>query len=148
VVILISSSLSVLAAVVEWGYFTDSNQSSQLMTLIGLAMLITGILIRVWAIRILGKHFTATAKLNDDHQLIQEGPYQLVRHPSYLGAFLAIIGCSVFLNATTAIVIAITAMSLAYYIRITVEEKMLALYFGKQYNEYKTKTKRFIPFVW
>jgi protein-S-isoprenylcysteine O-methyltransferase Ste14 len=148
VVILIMSSASVVSGVVEWAYFTDFSVSSFPATLLGFVMLAGGILIRVWAINVLGKHFTATATLNQDHQLIRTGPYRFVRHPSYLGAFLAIIGSTVFLNTIYAVAIAIICMSVAYYIRISVEEKMLASYFGKQYDEYQLKTKRFIPFVW
>lgn len=147
-VILIMSSLSVVVSVVEWAYFQNPAASSQIITLIGLLMLTVGISIRVWAIYVLGKHFTATATITNNHQLIKNGPYKLVRHPSYLGAFLAIAGCPVFLNAGWAFGFATVAMTLAYYLRISVEEKMLTDYFGEGYVQYKMQTKRIIPFIW
>jgi protein-S-isoprenylcysteine O-methyltransferase Ste14 len=147
-VILIMSSLSVVASVTEWAYLNNAQESSFLLTMAGAFLLITGISIRVWAIRTLGKHFTATVTLTNDHQLVKSGPYQWVRHPSYLGAFMAIVGCPVFLNAVWATLIAVISMTVAYYVRIGVEEKMLSSYFGKEYQDYKKGTKRIIPFIW
>lgn len=147
-VILIMSSLSVVAAVSEWAYLNDAEQSSQLLTIIGAILLVCGIAVRVWAIQTLGKHFTATVTLTNDHQLVKSGPYQWVRHPSYLGAFMAIVGAPVFLNAHWAALVAFLSMTIAYYLRIGVEEKMLSAYFGNQYQDYKKVTKRIIPFIW
>lgn len=148
VVILIMSSLSVVSAVTEWAYFNNGRERSLYMTLTGAALLAGGVSIRVWAIRTLGKHFTATATITEGHQLVRSGPYRVVRHPSYLGAFMALVGCPLFLNATWATVIAAAAMTIAYYLRIGVEEKMLSSYFGVQYDDYKKSTKKIIPFIW
>ncbi len=147
-VILIMSSLSVVAAVSEWAYWNQAVESSLGWTVAGFCLLTGGIAIRVWAIRTLGKHFTATVTLTNDHQLVRSGPYHWVRHPSYLGAFMAIVGAPVFLNAWWAALIAVVSMTVAYYLRIGVEEKMLSSYFGEQYLDYKKKTKRIIPFIW
>lgn len=148
VIILIMSSLSVIFSVVEWAYTTDTTNSSPWLNSIGLAMIAGGIFIRVWAIRTLGKHFTATVTLTQNHRFISSGPYKLVRHPSYLGAFMAIVGCPVFLNASWATLFSFIFMTIAYVIRITVEEKMLTSYFGHSYEKYKRQTKMIIPFIW
>ena len=94
------SSLSVVAGVVEWAYFRNAAEISQQLQLSGCCFIIVGIVVRVWAIQVLGKQFTATATLQTTTiKLYKAGPYKFVRHPSYLGAFLAIIGSAVFLNA-------------------------------------------------
>ena len=147
-IILIMSSLTVVASVTEWAYLNNAIESSVILTITGACLLILGISIRVWAIRTLGKHFTATVTLTSNHQLVRSGPYHWVRHPSYLGAFMALVGCPLFLNSLWATVIAIVSMTIAYYLRIGVEEKMLSSYFGKQYQDYKENTKRIIPFIW
>lgn len=148
IIILLMSSFSVVISNIEWAYYTNKEKTSILFTVVGFLLLLTGISIRVWSIKTLGKHFTATATVTKNHQLIKTGPYKAIRHPSYLGAFLAIIGSAVFLNVKWGIVMTAVAMSLAYYIRINVEERMLSLYFGEQYKIYKLKTKRLIPFIW
>lgn len=147
-IILLMSSASVLFSVIEWAYFSDTSSSLIVLDVAGIILLLTGIGIRIWAIQTLGKHFTATVTLTDDHQVITKGPYRFVRHPSYLGAFLAIIGAAVFLNSILATLFAAVCMSIAYYFRINVEEKMLSSYFGKSYESYKLRTKMFIPFLW
>ncbi len=148
IIILFMSSASVLFSVLEWAYFTNKTSETIFLNILGLSLLVSGVAIRIWAIQTLGKHFTATATINNDHRLIMDGPYQFVRHPSYLGAFMAIIGTPIFLNVSWAIAFVICAMSLAYFLRISVEEKMLSAYFGSSYNHYKTRTKRIIPFIW
>jgi len=147
-VILIMTCISVVSAVSEWAYLNHAEEYAVSITVMGAFLLVTGISIRVWAIQTLGKHFTATVTLTEGHQLVRSGPYQWVRHPSYLGAFMAIIGAPVFLNAGWATVIAAVSMTIAYYLRIGVEEKMLSSYFGAQYKDYKKHTKRIIPFIW
>ncbi len=148
IIILIMSSASVVTSVVEWAYFSENFNLFNFYTFIGILLLAAGISIRVIAILTLGKHFTATATINSDHQLIQTGLYRYVRHPSYLGAFMAILGTPFFLNDQWAVLFVLLAMSVAYYIRISVEEKMLAAYFGDNYKRYQLKTKRIIPFIW
>lgn len=147
-VILIMSSSSVVFSVIEWAYFSNNHAALNPIVYLGAVLLIAGICIRIYSIQTLGKHFTATAKINNDHELITSGPYKFVRHPSYLGAFLAILGMPLFLNDQWAILFVIIAMSVAYYIRINVEEKMLSSYFGDRYIQYKSYTKRIIPFIW
>lgn len=148
IIILIMSSLSVILAVLQWAYATDTSDSSFWMTALGLVMVVSGITIRVWAIRTLGKNFTATVTVTEKHQFISSGPYKYVRHPSYLGAFIAIVGFPVFLNASWATLLSFIFMTFAYVIRITAEEKMLISYFGKSYERYKRRTKMIIPFIW
>lgn len=148
VVILVMSSLSVVAAVSEWAYSNHAIESSVALTIAGAVLLAAGIAVRVWAIQTLGKHFTATVTLTDGHRLVRSGPYRWVRHPSYLGAFMAITGAPIFLNAWWATLVAVISMTIAYYLRIGVEEEMLSSYFGEQYLDYKKTTKRIIPFIW
>ncbi len=148
IIILIMSSASVVSSVVEWAYFSDTTTPLKLINIVGIVLMALGIFVRIWAIQTLGKHFTATATINNDHQLIQKGPYNIVRHPSYLGAFMAIVGTPVYLNSFWSVFFVVAAMSIAYYVRISVEEKMLSNYFGRSYEQYKLSTKRILPYIW
>ena len=146
--ILIASSISVFSSVIEWAYFTPDKSQINSVTVIGFIFLLIGICFRVWSINVLGKNFTATVKITREHELIKTGPYKLIRHPSYLGAFVAIIGCPVFLNNTYTIFISCIAMIIAYYFRINLEEKTLSNHFGKYYEDYKKDTYRLLPLIW
>jgi len=65
---------------------------SSLIAWAGLALLILGIIIRWTAIRDLGRYFTGTVRIRDNHRLIRTGIYEHLRHPAYTGALLAHLG--------------------------------------------------------
>ena len=146
-IIFILSLVGITAPIIEWAYFNPTvNGLSGLVP--GLIILAVGILLRFWAIRILGRFFTLTVQVAQDHALVKSGPYALIRHPSYFGAFLAFVGSAIILEAWWGLLIAIIAMLIAYSIRIKSEEIMLVSTFGAQYERYQTETKKMIPFVW
>jgi protein-S-isoprenylcysteine O-methyltransferase Ste14 len=148
VLILLMSLVSVVVPVVDWAYFTTEHDQVSFITIIGFLMIVAGISFRAWAVNSLGKYFTATVQIKADHQLVKTGPYAIVRHPSYTGAFLAIIAGGVILGSIIGFIISCMAMIIAYYVRIGIEEKELIGWFGNDYNEYKRNTKMIIPYVW
>jgi protein-S-isoprenylcysteine O-methyltransferase Ste14 len=147
ILILLMSFISVVVPVVDWAYFKNAPASFTIYSAIGIAMVITGISFRAWAVRSLGKYFTATVQIKDDHRLVKTGPYHIVRHPSYTGAFLALIAGGVILESLTGFIISCIAMIVAYYVRIGIEEKELIARFGNDYLEYRRETKMIIPYV-
>lgn len=146
-IIIVCSMISVIAPIVDWAYFGDQTYST-FVTGLGLALIVIGISLRAWAVQKLGKHFTATVQLKDDHALITSGPYSVVRHPSYSGALMAVVGSAVFLNSIIGTVVAFSLMMIAYYIRIKIEEQVLTGLFGNRYTDYSKRTKKLIPFIW
>jgi protein-S-isoprenylcysteine O-methyltransferase Ste14 len=53
--------------------------------LVGSGLVIAGSLLRIACFRALGKLFTFTISIRENHRLITNGPYSIVRHPSYIG---------------------------------------------------------------
>jgi protein-S-isoprenylcysteine O-methyltransferase Ste14 len=147
VLILLMSLVSVVVPLVDWAYFKNDHDSYSWYTVAGILMIVTGITFRAWAVRTLGKYFTATVQITEDHKLIRSGPYQIVRHPSYTGAFLAIIAGAVILESLAGFIISCMAMIIAYYVRIGIEEKELIARFGNDYVAYRQETKMIIPYV-
>ena len=145
--ILLLSLLSAAIPVLEWAYWHPGRHSS-IALITGLALILAGVGIRVWAIRILGDLFTATVQIKEAHRLVREGPYRIVRHPSYLGAFMATLGCAVLLQSWPGFFLAAALMLLAYHIRIKVEEEALVRAFGEQYTAFQQEAKKMIPFLW
>jgi protein-S-isoprenylcysteine O-methyltransferase Ste14 len=148
VLIIAMSMLSTIVPIVDWAYFSDPYQSDAVFTVVGFVVLWSGVILRNYSIKILGKHFTATIQLQKGHELISKGPYSAIRHPSYLGALLALVGSAIFLNSLIGTLASIAAMILAYIVRIKAEEHALENLFGNQYHDYKKRTKKLIPFVW
>ncbi len=148
ILILAMSFISVVVPVVDWAYFKSNQDGLNWITVLGILMIVVGITFRALAVRYLGKYFTPTVQIKDDHKLITTGPYSIVRHPSYTGAFLAIIAGGVVLESLVGFIISCTAMIIAYYVRIGIEEKELTANFGIAYEQYQKNTKMIIPYVW
>ena len=55
---------------------------------IGLASITLGTWIRLMTYRHLGRFFRFETSIQKDHELIDSGPYSIVRHPSYTGLIL------------------------------------------------------------
>jgi protein-S-isoprenylcysteine O-methyltransferase Ste14 len=134
----------------EWAFFREPFHRFTIdgFTIGGLFLVIAGTVFRVWSIRTLGKYFTATVQKVNEHKVITTGVYSILRHPSYSGAFLAVLGSSVLLHAYFGIAFTLVVVSAGYYYRIKVEEETLLKVFGKEYEYYQSRTKKMIPFIY
>lgn len=61
----------------------------------GCALMLAGMLLRAWSIRVLAGFFTVDVTIAADHRLIRSGRFRRVRHPSYTGLLLTVLGLSV-----------------------------------------------------
>ncbi|KAJ8522291.1 hypothetical protein ONZ45_g1085 [Pleurotus djamor] len=71
------------------------NRNTRCLTpalVVGAIMCISGSFLRFWCFETLGKLFDFQFHIHADHQLVTVGPYAYVRHPSYTGWFLMVIG--------------------------------------------------------
>ena len=115
---------------------------------LGLGLLMLGIAIRWDAIWTLGKYFTGTIVIKDDHRLIKTGLYRYLRHPSYAGALLAHLGIGIsFANWFSLLLSSIPYFVAAFY-RMRVEDEALQNAFGVEYVNYSMTTKRLIPKIY
>lgn len=148
ILIIAMSLISTIIPILDWSYFSGASHSNTAATVVGFIVLWTGVLLRNYSIKLLGKHFTPTIQLQKNHLLITSGPYKVIRHPSYLGALLAIVGIAIFLNSLIGVIAAIVAMMIAYTVRISAEERVLSGLFGEVYTDYQKSTKKLIPYMW
>jgi len=111
-------------------------------------LILTGFALRLWAILHLGKLFTVDVGIQKEHRVIQDGPYRLVRHPSYSGAMIAMTGVACLTFNWLGFIVIVGGCLAAYMIRISVEEKCLNKYLGDDYRRYTARTKRLIPWIW
>jgi protein-S-isoprenylcysteine O-methyltransferase Ste14 len=130
ILIMIAAGITQIAPVVEWAYRTNREWSVP-WVIVGSLLLLGGTAFRIWAIKTLGKFFTSTVEIQDDHQLMKTGPYRFMRHPSYFGAYIAVIGSAVLLHAPISIGIAAVVMGAAYAYRIALEDRELRKHFGE-----------------
>ncbi|GJE91541.1 isoprenylcysteine carboxylmethyltransferase family protein [Phanerochaete sordida] len=62
--------------------------------LLGFGLLAIGTIIRILSYRALDRFFTFYLAIREGHRLVTTGPYSIVRHPSYTGGYLGVIGLS------------------------------------------------------
>lgn len=149
IAILIACLLSAAFSVIEWAYFREDQQFRfDVFTTIGLLLLFSGTVFRIWSIRTLGRYFTATVQTQTNQKIITTGAYGIIRHPSYLGGFLAGVGSATLLHAYIGIIVSATVMFAAYWYRIRVEEEALVKEFGEEYRSYQKETKKLFPFLY
>ncbi|KAG9219796.1 hypothetical protein CCMSSC00406_0008173 [Pleurotus cornucopiae] len=65
--------------------------------LIGSSMTFLAALLRLWCFRTMGRMFTFEVTIDAKHELITGGPYAYVRHPSYTGVAMTLLGATLAL---------------------------------------------------
>ena len=115
---------------------------------VGIVVMWAGIGLRLWAFRTLGRYFTFRVMTSHDQPVVTNGPYRVVRHPSYAGVLLTCLGIGI-IQANWLSLAAIVVIPLIGMVnRIRVEEHALLETLGDRYREYATGRKRLVPFVW
>lgn len=113
----------------------------------GVAMMLAGAAFRWWSVATLGRHFTVHVAIHDDHQLITHGPYRWLRHPSYTGILVVLLG-AMTATGNGVCLLFMAPILLAILHRIRIEEQALSGAFGDRYAAFRASTKRLIPGVW
>jgi protein-S-isoprenylcysteine O-methyltransferase Ste14 len=115
---------------------------------LGCGISLSGIVVRVWAIRTLGVQFTRYIQVANNPRLVVEGPYRRLRHPSYAGAILMFTGIGIGLGNAVSATALFLLPAIGYIGRIPREEELLSESFGDGYTEYARHTRRLVPGVW
>ncbi len=115
---------------------------------IGIGAILAGTGLRWYSIRLLGRYFSRDVATREGQKIIDHGPYRLIRHPSYSGAMLALIGIGLALTNWLAIAALVVTEIVGYSYRVHVEEKALCDALGQAYRDYMKRTRRFIPYLW
>jgi protein-S-isoprenylcysteine O-methyltransferase Ste14 len=114
--------------------------------LVGIVLMIAGMALRWYAIRTLGRSFTLTVATQSGQRVMDHGPYRVVRHPSYTGSLITILGI-VIACADPLSLLALVPALIGFAYRIRVEEAVLSENLGDAYRSYMRRTRRLIPFL-
>jgi protein-S-isoprenylcysteine O-methyltransferase len=121
---------------------------SSRMQIAGLIVMAVGIVLRSTAIAQLGRFHTPNVAIRSDHQLVENGLYRFVRHPSYLGALVAFFGLGLALGNWLSVTVIMGITPWIYLYRIHEEDSAMLVAFGDTYRAYCARTKRLIPWVY
>jgi len=113
---------------------------------IGAAMTAIGLLFSVWARHHLGANWSQAVTVKEGHELIQSGPYGLVRHPIYTGLLLAFLGSAIargeFRGLLAAALVFVTLWN-----KLRLEEKWMRAQFGESYENYSRRVAALVPHI-
>ncbi len=114
---------------------------------IGLALLAAGGALRLAPVFVLGRRFTGLVAIQEGHRLETGGLYRLIRHPSYAGLLLFMVGYVLVFRCWLGLLLAV-AMFLVLVGRMNAEERLLESEFGEEYAAYRRHTWRLVPWVY
>jgi len=114
---------------------------------VGLVLQACGLGLRAWSMQTLGAHYSRTLRTEADHQVVEDGPYRLIRHPGYTGSLLTWTGFALSSRSLPVVALVAGLLGRAYRQRIAAEEQLLNRELPG-YAEYTKRTKRLIPLVW
>jgi len=125
-------------------FLTGPNIPSNLLFL---GLFVMGIfvgLVAFWNMRV--SKLRTNPEVAEGSKLVTKGIYRYIRHPMYLG--LILVSISLVLDYLTFFrIILFDLLVLNQILKLNYEEKLLEKHF-KDYDEYKKKTKRLIPFIY
>src|SRR6185369_11004178 len=114
---------------------------------LGLSIMVFGLGLRFWSMRVLGRYYTRTLRVAEQQAIVTQGPYRIIRHPGYLGTICVWMGFALAVGNWLALIIHAILLLGVYGYRIRSEEAMLIDTFGIEYQEYCNQTWRLVPFI-
>jgi protein-S-isoprenylcysteine O-methyltransferase Ste14 len=111
---------------------------------LGVVLFAAGGVLRIWPVFVLGRRFSGLVAIQSGHALVTNGVYAVIRHPSYLGLLLNMLGWALAFRSGVGLVLAALAVP-PLIARIRAEERMLRSEFGAEYDAYRARTARLIP---
>jgi protein-S-isoprenylcysteine O-methyltransferase Ste14 len=147
--IVLLGSLPILAVLIFLPVYADRREmmvfDGDVVRYLGLVIYAAGCVFRIWPMFVLKKRFRAPWTTQQQHYLVTTGFYRYIRHPSYLGVILAMLGWFLVFRCWIILVVVFVLVPLGIP-QIRKEEKMLVEEFGEEYAAYQKRT-WMLPFV-
>jgi protein-S-isoprenylcysteine O-methyltransferase Ste14 len=115
------------------------------VTVAGLGLFAIALVVRLTAIRTLGKFWSLHLEIRPEHQLVTHGIYRYVRHPAYLAILLEVISVPLVANAFFAFILTVAVYVPLLWLRWRREEAEMTAKFGEQYARYCREVPAFLP---
>lgn len=125
----------------------DMQRAMAPLFFVGVALMLAGLAFRFYSMSLLGRFFTYSVAVQTGQSVIEAGPYRYIRHPSYTGALITLIGFGLAMGNWLGLAILLCLMGIGYAYRISVEEAALTAALGEPYAQYMRRTRRLAPFL-
>jgi protein-S-isoprenylcysteine O-methyltransferase Ste14 len=93
---------------------------------------------------VLGRRFSGLVAIQPGHTLVTNGVYGVIRHPSYMGLLVNLLGWALAFHSAVGVLLTALIVPLLLE-RIRAEEALLRMQFGGEYDAYCSRTPRLIP---
>jgi len=113
---------------------------------LGAALTVAGLLFAVWARVHLGRNWSRSVTIKQDHELITTGPYALVRHPIYTGILAGFLGMAIAISQVRGFVV-LALIFFAFWIKLRMEEEWMRSQFGETYATYTRHSSALVPYI-
>jgi protein-S-isoprenylcysteine O-methyltransferase Ste14 len=139
---------TLLAPPFEYIYFPEILPRAIWMQVIGLAPITVAVTLFLWTRASIRGPYSRSIRVTAKHQLIQSGPYRIIRHPVDAGIILIALGLTLGYSSLAGLAAVLFILLPTVVYRILVDDQSLAEHFGVQFDEYSRRTRRLIPGLW
>lgn len=95
----------------------------------------------------MGRNWSLVARTRSDGEVVQTGPFALVRHPFYVAIFFMLVATALSTGHAINLVVGVPLYIIGTLMRTNIEERLLRQSFAS-YGDYAQRVKRLIPGVW
>jgi protein-S-isoprenylcysteine O-methyltransferase Ste14 len=113
---------------------------------LGGVVAVMGVVFAVWARVTIGRNWSGSVTLKEDHELQTKGPYALARHPIYTGLYAMCLGTALTFGEVVNVLIFVVAV-LTFTLKIRSEEALMCEAFPNEYPQYRQRVKSVVPFI-
>jgi protein-S-isoprenylcysteine O-methyltransferase Ste14 len=96
----------------------------------------------------LGRNWSITLEIREQHQVVTTGLYSVIRHPMYTSFLLMALAQACLLSNWVVGASGLLGFSIFFFLRVGEEERMMLQTFGASYLARMQKTKRIVPYLY
>lgn len=142
--LLVGLVISLLYIFTDWLAFADY-QLPTWLGVVGILLLLLSLWL-FWRSHVdLGRNWSPTLQIIDQHTLVTNGVYHYIRHPMYASQWLFVLAQILLLQNWIAGPANLLLFIPFYFLRVPQEEQMMIEQFGAPYRDYMARTGRVVP---
>jgi len=145
---LVFSALIMYLPLLYDGWFSKQLFSANnISNITGVVVCGAGIIFAISGRASLGKNWSGKVIIQENHSLIQTGPYKITRNPQYTGAIAAYFGTAIVIGQVFGFVWSLI-LAFGLILKAKLEEKILSHRFPDEFPAYRKRVKLIIPFLY
>lgn len=113
----------------------------------GLAVFVAALALFRATHKALGRNWSVTLAVRQEHALVTTGVYRFVRHPMYTAFWMWAIAQALTLQNWAAGLAGLVGFGMLYAFRVGREEALMRATFGTAWDAYAARTPRVVPFL-